>query len=202
MFKDVNQIIQALQFRFADKIEEMDRNKQIDQAVMMRIAYSFLDMLRWSHYEPLPINQVFSSLQFNIYRPELEPSLSGIMVISDKIREQYGINRIVLLNALDSDSHKRFTLAHELYHYIFDYNDTDYVHSVFTYDTENDNFEEMIACTFAACLLMPEDWFRVAYGDYKKHYGSTYGTIEKLSEVFSCPVTAIGRRMQELAIGE
>ena len=73
-----------------------------------------------------------------------------------------------MLHAADSTNRKRFTLAHELGHYIyrmerghFDDEEIDHVEHRNQDSRKGKNVEEVSANCFAASLLMPQDQVRL-----------------------------------------
>ena len=69
-----------------------------------------------------PIIEIAKIMGFKIYTGKFkERNLSGTIGISEKLRNQYGSNKVIILNNQDTDKHILFTLAHEIAHYIFDY---------------------------------------------------------------------------------
>ena len=88
-------------------------------------------------------------------------------------------------------------MAHELCHYIFDF-DRDSLEPYYDgYDTARaDEANEMRANTFAANLLMPEWLFQQKYSEYSDL--KQYDKVLQLSEDFQVSPTAVKRRIDEL----
>lgn len=139
---------------------------------------------------PIPIIKILKELDFLVISQKLEPTLGGYIAISNDIKKKYGNDKIVCINSDDQLGHQRFTLAHELAHYLFDFDDT--MNEFFdTYDTRNEmNERERLANKFAANLLMPEKEFEKVYKSGK--------SIRDIQEYFEVSQTAVIRRICEL----
>ncbi len=124
---------------------------------------------------------------------------SGMIAIDGDLIEKYDTDKILIINKNDTTKHQRFTIAHELGHYLFDFNETkDYKYYDF-YRTENIyiNATERRASRFAAALLMPRNTFIERYNKIK-NTSNYYETINRLSNEFQVSPTAIDRRIKEL----
>ena len=107
------------------------------------------------------------------------------------------------MNDNDNIGHQRFTIAHELAHYIFDVMiDTPYYEAYYRIDEEkNKEIKEYRANKFAANLLIPNSIFIPRY-EYLTNKLSNKSTVNKfLSRDFSVSLTAIEKRVQELKLG-
>lgn len=151
----------------------------------------------------VPIIEILAKLGIKTYQMELQPeSLSAYIAVNPKYQERYGTNKITCVNKKDNIGHKRFALAHELAHYLFDFdesNDVVYYNTYSTNDTEQSDVE-MRANAFAANLLMPEEQFRKLITANKK-LESKADTVTLLAQYFQVSATAVLRRCQELDIG-
>ena len=121
---------------------------------------------------PVPIIEILKALGFRIFEQEYKEEdreLSGFIAIDNEYRNKFGTDKIISLNTADNQGHTRFTLAHELSHYIFDFNPrvmASYSNPYITY--EADKPIEKDANRFAANLLMPE---KIFIKEYKKQEG-------------------------------
>jgi len=137
----------------------------------------------------------FSNLSNNLsqYR-----NASGMIAINSDFKKIYGSDKILILNKNETLEHSIFTIAHELGHYLFDFNETkQYTYTDFyrTEETYKDDKEKR-ASRFAASLLMPKKLF---VEQYKKLKDLTYyEKVDKLSEKFVVSTTAINLRIEEL----
>ena len=107
---------------------------------------------------------------FKIFHTQLEKDkreLSGMIGISKKFEEKFGSDKIIILNSIDSDEHMLFTIAHEIAHYIYDYNPNlhkkEYFNKYKTDEAQTD--EEKRANRFAAAFLMPAEKFNSLFDE-------------------------------------
>lgn len=148
-----------------------------------------------------PIVDILKKLGFTNYQSELEPNgLSAYIAVDPAFKEVYGSDKITCVHIKRSVGHKRFALAHELGHYLFDFTeeDTNYYNTYFPQKDEN-NFKEKRANAFAANLLMPENEFLKKLDEYWNLYHSEKVFIE-LSQYFIVSITAIKLRCSELNV--
>lgn len=153
----------------------------------------------------VPIVEILNKMGFKIYQSNLEPDgLSAYIAVDPKFEDVFESNKITCVHDKDNIGHKRFALAHELAHYLFDFNEDE---SLYYYDTyfSNDGkekeqkFEEERASKFAANLLMPEDAFRQKFKEYQQ-LQSKADIVSALARFFLVSATAVLRRFTELGI--
>lgn len=136
-----------------------------------------------------------------------ENYIGGALAISSKLKEQgYRTDKVIKVNKLNSQGHQRFTIVHEIYHYIFDsffkernqeYYDVFYENSL---ESHNDN--EKRANRFAAAFLMPKEEFIKEFL-YITNINSNIKSNElhkKLSEKFLVSEKAVEMRIAELGL--
>lgn len=103
------------------------------------------------------------------------------------------------MNCNDNIGHKRFALAHELAHYLFDFDENSVVYyNTYLANEGEQNEIEQRANAFAANLLMPEDEFRKVLNSCNEEMKAD--TISYLSDYFQVSVTAVMKRIGELKI--
>lgn len=151
----------------------------------------------------VPIIKILTQIGIKVYKDDsLDPTLSAFIAIDPELMELFNTNKIVCVNANDSVQHTRFALAHELAHYLFDFDETKktkYYNTYIANDSGKDIFTERRANKFAACLLMPEKEFRNAENLYSKKKGRSE-TITLLIKHFGVSAKAVYRRFEELGI--
>lgn len=157
---------------------------------------------------PLPVVQLLRQVGFDLFRTEFQnPQQSGLIAVDSALGEQntlFASGRIILVNRNDSTAHQRFTIAHELAHYIFDYDEQNqliYYKPYLTSETDDD--VELRANRFAAELLMPTDDFKRYFYDLKSEQGDAFSlpnTVTELSRIFDAPPTAVQKRLYETGI--
>lgn len=152
----------------------------------------------------VPIVKILNSLGIKTFQKKMVPrKLSAYISIDPEYFERYGTCKIACVNSSDNIGHKRFALAHELGHYIFDYDEDNELTYINTYiaDDNIDDDEEKRANLFAANLLMPEDIFKSEAERIKGEVnGSKPDTITNLAMKFEVSPSAVIKRMQEVGL--
>jgi len=167
-----------------------------------------LDLIRDYGYTkpPIDVEQIAKNLNINIVYENYDGELSGVLIRNEDKGEY-----VIGVNDRHSDKRKRFTIAHEIGHFLLhegNGNDT-YIDTSIKYNFRNadssqgTNLEEMEANAFAACLLMPDDMLE----DYiENNYGSIdyYETDEvvEISNAFQVSTQALMIRLGKLRMFE
>jgi Zn-dependent peptidase ImmA (M78 family) len=153
-------------------------------------AYNILKSKDFSIY-PFKIKEYCEKLGLTI-KESSDLSDSGEIDIEKKI---------IYINSTETEARQRFTLAHELGHYIFHQNykkrSTDYY-----YNTE-ERAEEQLCNTFAGVLLMPEDALQEVFKKYgivslNKIQKKLYPSLNFLTDIFKVSEAAIKVRLSIL----
>ena len=148
-----------------------------------------------------PIAHILDKAGFKIYKENLSANISGVIGGSDFLIEARGCERILLINAYENRGHQHFITAHQLWHYIFDYDGKSDFADEYSLDKDKLTSETEIRVNrFAAALLMPKDIFTDKYKlfsllEYKKET-----IVNELSDIFDVSETAILRRIGELGL--
>lgn len=140
-----------------------------------------------------PIIEIARIMGFKVYTAKFkERNLSGTIGVSNELQEEYGSNKVIILNNADTDKHILFTLAHEIAHYIYDYNPATngYSNTYRTDEVQTD--KEIRANRFAAAFLMPKNSFTAKYNETHN--------ISELSDFFNVPETAVKLRISQLEL--
>lgn len=140
---------------------------------------------------PLDIKSVIEHIfHIKICETDLGKSVSGFL-------EKIGDSWVIYINKYENEYRKRFTLAHELGHFIshkdnYDIGGAIIKDQIFFRD-ENTDEKEQQANNFAAELLMPEDEFKnfIKRGD---------NTILKLADRFQLSTAAVRYRAYKLGL--
>ena len=159
-------------------------------------------ILRIENDSPIyPIAKALGNSGFYLDITELDDDLSGIIVCDESFEPIIGKKRLVQINAKDNRGHQRFTMAHELAHYIFDYNGKGiYANEYRLDDGRLDTKEERRANFFVASLLMPKDRFLDKYCAQKIAGITLDEIISNLALTFEVSETAIAKRLKELNV--
>lgn len=152
-----------------------------------------------------PIVTIAKKMGFKVYSASLnkeDECLSGMIGISEGLRQSYNHDKVVLLNGEESNEHMRFTLAHELAHYIYDYDENIHTNGYFNkYNTlEAETDIERRANRFAASFMMPKTVFTKIFNQNKDIGMLLNSNIETLSDYFIVPITAVKLRIKELGL--
>ena len=70
---------------------------------------------------PVPIVAIMKSLEFQVVSGKMEDEISGIVAIDDALKKEFKSDKVIAINSKDNIGHQRFTMAHELAHYLFDF---------------------------------------------------------------------------------
>lgn len=150
----------------------------------------------------VPVVEILIKMGFKIYQSDLEPDdLSAYIAVDPKFENTFGSNKITCVHVEDNIGHKRFALAHELAHYLFDFKEDEKLYYYNTYfpKKEKETLEEKRANQFAANLLMPKELFQKKYEEYKV-LQSKADIVSALGKYFLVSSTAILKRLSELGI--
>lgn len=123
-------------------------------------------------------------------------------MVDPKLRDTYGTDSIICINGNVPVTQQRFSIAHEIAHYIFDYDAT--IHNQVYYQTHTwngsaEDMKEIRADEFAAELLMPTEVFKTEYHKLPRRL-SQYEHVQRLSELFGVSRHAVRYRMMDLEL--
>jgi Zn-dependent peptidase ImmA (M78 family) len=119
---------------------------------------------------PVSVDMIARSEGLPIVESAFAGDVSGALLRKD------GVAGIVV-NAQQHPNRKRFTIAHELAHFLLDHTDTDHVDWQFTIlrrdesSSDASDVREIEANAFAANLLMPKDFLRRDLDQYRNFRG-------------------------------
>ncbi|MCI8286906.1 MAG: ImmA/IrrE family metallo-endopeptidase [Lachnospiraceae bacterium] len=177
---------------------QQNRNKYTIEDIP-EIAQRILDKLDIKE-APVPIVAIMKSLKFQVVSADMEDEISGVIGIDDELNRNFISSKVIAVNNKDSFGHQRFTMAHELAHYLFDFDVSRRIVYYNAYNTkEVESEEEHRANFFAANLLMPEKLFREEFPKALVR-NNLYLTVEKLSDIFQVSREAVRRRLLELSL--
>lgn len=106
----------------------------------------------WGYRFPVDPVRIARQLGIDVIDANLAGDVAGAIV------KESGKDAVILVNQFDHPNRKRFTVAHELGHFVQKSEDTfEYVDRRDTLSSMGVSPDEMYANAFAANLLMPED---------------------------------------------
>lgn len=189
----INRIIDSI------KQSELVQNRTEDGA--REIASQIIKEMEIDTY-PIPIVSLLNELGFKVYTSTMPSAgISGFILINPELREKFGTDRVIAVSKDDSTGRQRFTLTHELAHYIFDFNENRRVKYFDTYNIQKaDKESEAIPSRFAAEFLMPENLFVDRYKELKRKSFSLYEIVSTLMDDFNVTQKSVLKRFDELEI--
>ncbi|MFC1910092.1 ImmA/IrrE family metallo-endopeptidase [Chloroflexota bacterium] len=98
--------------------------------------------------EHLDVYRAVNSLGITCVKRPLESSISGATLKTNRVK-------VILVNSSKSLGHQNFTIAHEIYHCLYDENLVSRACKTESFESSSDS--EQVADLFATDLLMPED---------------------------------------------
>lgn len=175
------------------------QNTDIDEVKFVRnAANKLLDRTGVKNF-PVPVENLIRAMGFYLFSSNIKKAnISAIIAIDDRFILDFDNDKIVISNKNDTIEHQRFAIAHEIAHYIFDYNEGESFYDNYNTDEENDAVEETRANLFAAELMMPYSSFTNYVNNLKKSDLSNSDILEKVSEYFGAPKRAVARRYVEV----
>lgn len=139
--------------------------------------HSILEESRKMPY-PLDIEALIKKYQIKILKEDMDYDISGYI-------EKRGKNWMIGINKYHSKKRQRFTMAHELGHYVLHRNNIGIKHEDMVLFRNNEvNPMEVEANNFASELLIPRE-------EFKKHIADGVTKISDLSEKFDVSISAI-----------
>ena len=176
--------------------EVNDYKNKFDNESIERLTNKIL-VCYGSHEYPIPIVEIVKTFGFKVILQKLDPNISGIIGVDNNLKKIFDTNKVISLQEDDNIGHKKFTIAHELCHYLLDYDKNSDIPFYDAYDLlcETNKYEKR-ANLFAANLLMPKNQFSEMYKDFTKKKVSN--TITILANFFEVSETAVRRRIGEL----
>lgn len=148
---------------------------------------------------PIRVEDIAKSLGIKVLAYGFEDDISGVLVI-DKESATIGYNQT------ESRVRRRFTIAHELGHFILHKDESDmfmdkqykalFRSPGFTYPEKTQKLEQE-ANKFAACLLMPEKLLRneIEKMEFDLH---SEDDIKQLAKIFDVSATSMSFRLSNL----
>jgi Zn-dependent peptidase ImmA (M78 family) len=150
----------------------------------------------------IPIEKIAKSLGVQISEIDLGADISGMLVINDK-------DAVIAINPMQSPERKRFTIAHELGHFVLhkENNNSVFVDRDFIVKyrsnkpySELEVRQEQEANAFAAAILMPQELVMTELARNDLQAQSESELIDTLSNLFNVSVPAMTYRLVNLNV--
>jgi Zn-dependent peptidase ImmA (M78 family) len=149
---------------------------------------------------PVPVEAIARAVGLPIVETEMEADVSGALIRSGNLQG-------IAVNSSQAPVRKRFTVAHELAHFLLDHVDKDHVDWHFTVirrdgsSSEAEDDQEIAANFFAASLLMPKHILRKDVERHKHFDGEVQlddTDILVLAKKYKVSEAAMRYRLQNL----
>lgn len=175
--------------------------KHRDITTAISLAEDLISSLKIKKF-PIPIVSIMNDLGFCVYSIAMPAdNISGFIMINPDIMHTIGSDKLVAVSEDDIVGRQRFTMAHELAHYLFDFNEQEDTYFFDTYNIDKSNEDnEKIPSKFAAEFLMPKAMFEKRFEELKLQSFSKYETMFKLVEDFQVSSKAVEKRLEELKL--
>lgn len=174
----------------------MNKNRIEQKASDLLESYNLMNT-------PVKVKKLIKALNIKLDKVDLGDEISGVLVVEKK-KAKIGYNG-------DCPTRNRFTLAHELGHYILHVNNdnelfVDNVKVMFRKQaaTRIEKMQEIEANTFAASLLMPQKLIAEKFKELKNDlfFVTDEEIIEALAKDFNVSTTAMTYRLINLRLIE
>lgn len=153
---------------------------------------------------PVEIIKICNNNGLKVFEEYLPRDLSGLIVVDDKKWAKYDTSQFILVNLADSAVRRRFTIAHELAHYVLHRNGhTLYAHRDGDVEGVIKSSIEREANFFAANVLMPEHLIKEKVEDIKHDvWGKVpnFVLIKEIADYFAVSEAAAEVRLKQLDI--
>jgi Zn-dependent peptidase ImmA (M78 family) len=148
---------------------------------------------------PVKIIELCKREGIKVFEQYLPRDVSGFIVIQKENFENYGTGKLIVVNLTDNANRRRFTIAHELAHYILHKDETEeyYAHR----DAGQNGGIEREANLFASSILMPRALIETAVKEYRACIlGSipTHMLVEHIAQEFVVSKDAAQIRLYQM----
>lgn len=153
---------------------------------------------------PVEIVRICNENGLKVFEEYLDSDVSGLVIVDDKVWEKYDTNQFIIVNLAESAARRRFTIAHELAHFILHRNGNNlYAHRDMTNGGTVRGSIEQEANYFAANVLMPERFVREKVEDIKNEIWGTlpnFVLVREIADYFVVSEAAAEVRLKQLEI--
>lgn len=186
---------------------DWDRKHDYTISEAEELANRVLGLFKYGEKGAVPIVKLVKKLEFSPYQKDMSnEKYAGDILIGGATKEQYGKDKVILVDKNAPLYHQRFVIAHELGHYFLDYyqkkaNNPDKQFSMAYINGDHSKKpEEVRADRFAAQLLMPKKLFLEQYDIAVRRENDRRYVIPYLSAYFGTKESSIVKRFEELGL--
>lgn len=184
------------------KINRIDHHYVYHTSDMPKVVQDILQENEICDTTIVPVVRIAKNMNFSTYQRKLFWFLSGSIEINKKYIKRYNTDHVIFTNKNVNPFQQRFVIAHELAHFLFDYDHQSPIYYN-TYIKNNHNEEsERRANAFAANLLMPKELFIKEYNKALRIHSDPVYIMFYLSEKFKSPRKAVIKRISEVMCDE
>lgn len=153
---------------------------------------------------PVEIVRLCNDNGLKVYEEYLPEDTSGLIVVDEKKWEKYDSNQFIVVNLAESATRRRFTIAHELAHFLLHKKESKlYAHRDMSGSDSQKNSIESEANYFAANVLMPEKLVREKVSDIKSQVRGkvpSFVLAKEIADNFAVSEAAADVRLRQLRI--
>lgn len=162
---------------------------------MKPLAEKFLESIKYRGNGAVPIVRIVQECNFiTIAGTMRDKRMSGFVSIDKGTVNKYDSDKIIGVNDSDELGHQRFVIAHELAHYLFDYDMSNKPYFDTYIKNSHKSKKEQIANAFATNLLMPAKYFALKF-DENINMDSN---IKEWTKYFEVQEKAVEKRILEV----
>lgn len=137
-----------------------EEGKEYTISEMKPLAEEFLETTGYEGDGAVPIIKIAKECGFKVVWGAMkDKNMSGFVSVGQENVQEFGEEKVIGINKMDELGHQRFVIAHELAHYLLDYDTREETYFDTYIKNSNKTLKEHIANTFAANLLMPAKYF-------------------------------------------
>lgn len=190
--------------------DETMYKKIVDEIIANRDSYNLNNVqeaankllsVESSRRIPVEIISICKNLGFSVFVQTMpKADICGYILINGELKETFQTDRVISVNRNESTKRRRFTVAHELAHYLFEFDPSKSIefYNAFELDhNSQENEKEKLANRFAAELLMPQKEFTKQYREAIDNGLSFFDSVQTLSDTFLVPPKAVSLRIKE-----
>lgn len=153
---------------------------------------------------PVKIVNVCNNLGLRVYEEYINPDVSGLIVVDEKVWPKYGTNQFIVVNMADSPERRRFTIAHELAHFVLHREENLlYAHRDVNIDSHKTKKVESEANYFATNILMPESLVKERVEDIRRilwGVAPNFTLVREVADSFLVSESAAEVRLKQLGL--